>query len=303
MRPIIIGSRGSRLAMAQSRLIKKQLEELDSELEVSIKTIKTTGDKFMNTPPGELAALTKGIFVKEIEEALLERSIDLAVHSLKDLPVETPEGLRITAIPHRADPRDALVARSSVNSPKELRKNARVATSSPRRVGQLRKLRPDLQILPLRGNVDTRIKKLVTEDLDAVILAAAGLSRLGLSEKISCYLDPSEMVPAPGQGCLAIETLDRIDPKLMKLLSKIEDSETREEADAEKRFQMAAGEGCNFPLGAFAENKGSKVSFSFYVGYPEKHKDISGTIAGKPGEMADLADRAIKEVHEFCQTL
>ncbi len=293
---IRIGSRGSRLAMAQSLMIRDMLREIDPGLDITIKTIRTTGDRFMEASPKELASLTRGIFVKEIEEALIEGSIDLAVHSLKDLPVETPAGLRISAIPAREDPRDVLVSGHPLNSVTELPENARIATSSPRRSEQLRLLRPDLRIVPLRGNVDTRIGKLKNEGLDAVVLAAAGLKRLKLGGKITCYLDPAQVVPAPGQGCLAIETAEEIPPGLEEMLSRIDDPQTREAAGAERKFQMSAGEGCNFPLGAYARVGGSMVSFFYYLGYPETGRHLSGTLSGVQGEIEKIADKAIEEV-------
>jgi hydroxymethylbilane synthase len=296
MTSLTIGSRGSRLAMAQSKNIRDALMKARPGLDINIKVIRTTGDRFLEASPKELAALSKGIFVKEIEEALLDRSIDLAVHSLKDLPVQTPSGLRIAAMPRREDPRDVLVSPHPVAGIQDLPADARVATSSPRRAEQLKQTRPDIQVLPLRGNVDTRIKKLEEQQLDAIVLAAAGLKRTGLSEKITCYLDPARFVPAPGQGCLAIETLEDAGVELYELLSSIEHPETREAVGAERKFQRMVGSGCNFPLGAFAKIGGSSVSFSYFVGYPETERFLHGTLSGRPGEAGLLADQAIQEV-------
>ena len=296
MKSLTIGSRGSRLAKRQSLMIRDQLIKASPGLKISIKIIKTTGDRFLEASPKELAALTKGIFVKEIEEALLNGSIDLAVHSLKDMPVELPAGLRIAAMPVREDPRDVLISPHPIAGLQDLPAKARIATSSPRRSEQLKQLRPDIQVLPLRGNVDTRMKKLDEQKLDAIVLAAAGLKRSGLTQKITCYLDPIQVVPAPGQGCLAIETLKDARTELYELFSHIEDPETREAVGAERKFQKMVGTGCNFPLGAYAKIDENSVSFSYYVGYPESKRHLSGTLSGKPGEISKLADTAIYTV-------
>ncbi len=298
MKSLTIGSRGSRLAIAQSGMIRDLLIKASPGLEISIKIIKTTGDRFLEASPKELAALTRGIFVREIEEALLDKSIDLAVHSLKDMPVEISSGLRIAAMPVRGDPRDVLVSPHPISTVRDLPENARIATSSPRRSDQLKQLRPDIQVLPLRGNVDTRIKKLEEQKLDAIVLAASGLKRIGLSGKITCYLDPAQVVPAPGQGCLAIETLEQAGPELYELLSHIENPETRAAVGAERKFQKMVGTGCNFPLGAYAKIDENAVSFSYFVGYPELKRHLYGTLSGKSGEISALADKAIKEVLE-----
>jgi len=298
MKSLTIGSRGSRLAMAQSGMIRDLLKKASPGLEISVRIIKTTGDRFLEASPMELAALTRGIFVKEIEEALLDKSIDLAVHSLKDMPVDIPAGLRIAAMPVREDPRDVLVSPHPIKTVLDLPKNARIATSSPRRSEQLKLLRPDIHVLPLRGNVDTRIKKLEEQELDAIVLAASGLKRTGLSGKITCYLDPAQVVPAPGQGCLAIETLEQAGPELYELLSRIDNPETRAAVGAERKFQKMVGTGCNFPLGAYAKIDENSVSFSYFVGYPESKRHLCGTLSGKSEEISALADIAIKTVLE-----
>src|SRR5436190_8470444 len=195
---LLIGSRGSQLALWQARWVQGRLAALG--LESRIEIIKTTGDRVTSVPLSSVGG--KGLFTKEIEEALLARQVDLAVHSLKDLPTEIPTGLQITAIPVREDPRDAMVG-STLDG---LRQGARVGTSSLRRSSQLRRLRPDLHIESVRGNVDTRLRKLDEGQYDAIVLAAAGLSRLGWSNRIAEFLAPEIMCPAVGQGALAIET-------------------------------------------------------------------------------------------------
>jgi len=297
MKSLVIGSRGSSLALAQSRLVRDRLSGLSPDLKISIKVIRTTGDRFLDTSPRELAALTKGIFVKEIEEALLEGDIDLAVHSFKDIPVDIHPGLKVAAVPIREDPRDVLVSRHPLESALDLPEEARVATSSPRRAEQLKRLRPDLRILPLRGNVDTRIGKLDQLELDAVVLAAAGMNRLGFSARITCYLDPELVVPAPGQGCLALETRENPDSRLDLLMSEINHPESRMAAAAERRFQLMSGAGCDFPLGAFARVEEGIARFSYFIGFPERGIHCSGTLSGYREEIDSLADQAIEEIN------
>src|SRR5579863_6045863 len=195
---LVIGSRGSQLALWQARWIEARLAALGFESRIEI--IKTTGDRVTNVPLSSVGG--KGLFTKEIEEALLARQVDLAVHSLKDLPTEIPAGLQITAIPEREDPRDAMVGSRLADLPH----GARVGTSSLRRSAQLRRLRPDLAIESIRGNLDTRLRKLDEGEYQAIVLAAAGLTRLGWSERIAHVFPPSVMCPAPGQGALGIET-------------------------------------------------------------------------------------------------
>src|SRR5262249_46520366 len=195
---LVIGSRGSQLALWQARWVQGRLASLG--IESRIEVIKTTGDQVTSVPLSRVGG--KGLFTKEIEEALLAREVDLAVHSLKDLPTQIPEGLQITAIPERENPLDAMVGRKLV----DLRPAARVGTSSLRRSAQLRKLRPDLRVESVRGNVDTRLRKLDDGQYEAIVLASAGLTRLGWSERIAETLSPEVMCPAVGQGALAIET-------------------------------------------------------------------------------------------------
>src|SRR5918911_4611063 len=210
MKEIIIGSRGSKLALWQSEWVKARLEALDPEVKVRIEIFKTQGDVRTDVPLSTIGG--QGAFTKELEVALLDRRVDVAVHSLKDLPTVVPVGLSITATPEREDPRDALVLRAGADSGgaslKGLAEGAVVGTSSLRRIAQLRHLRPDVRVKDLRGNVDTRLRKLDAGEYDALILASAGLRRLGFADRISAAIPTDEMLPAVGQGALGIETRD-----------------------------------------------------------------------------------------------
>lgn len=249
---LTIGSRGSKLALWQAEWVKARLSELHPQLTVSIEIIKTSGDVLKHEPLSLIGG--KGVFTKELEEALLDERIDLAVHSLKDLPTILPARLLIAAITEREDARDALVLRDGLTgvqpSIKNLPEGAVVGTSSPRRLSQLKHLRSDLAIKELRGNVDTRLRKLDAGEYEAVILASAGLRRLGLAHRISSPIEIEEMLPAVGQGALAIETRD--DEELVRLLAPLEHEETRSACMAERALLRALGGGCQLPIAAHA---------------------------------------------------
>lgn len=267
MKQLTIGSRGSKLALAQTHLIRALLQSAIPELHVDVKTIRTTGDKLTATPLSKLAGDNKGLFVKEIEEALLDGSIDLAVHSLKDLPTELPAGLVLGAIPKREDPRDALVAKRPLKSLDDLPIGSRVGTSSLRRETQLRHLRPDLEIVPIRGNVDTRIRKLDTENLSAVVLAAAGLRRLGLHQSIAFVFPADQMVPAIGQGALGLEVRSG-DAEVRGLIEPLDDPATGLAVGTERTFLQTMGGGCQVPMGAHATVGEDRVRLSAFVASP-----------------------------------
>jgi hydroxymethylbilane synthase len=264
---LIIGSRGSKLALWQSNWVKDRLEEVYEGLTVSIEVVKTTGDKLTEASLAQIGG--KGVFTKEIEEALLDHRVDLAVHSLKDLPTILPEGLRIAAITEREDVRDALIVSEDlrkyiINSIEDLPRNARVGTSSLRRASQLRHARPDLQIIDLRGNVETRLRKLYEGDYDAIVLAAAGLKRLGFDHCVSAYLSTVEMLPAVGQAALAVET--RIDDHRVNMLLEVLDHQpTRYAAEAERAVLRSLGGGCAVPIAAFAHFKKNRISHKLAV--------------------------------------
>lgn len=243
MSELVIGSRGSKLALWQAHHIEAKLAAMGHRTRIEI--IQTTGDKITDVALSKVG--TKGLFTKEIEEALLAGSIDLAVHSAKDMPTELPDGLTLAAFPEREDPRDALIGARLT----ELPPHAVIGTSSLRRAAQLLALRPDLEIRDLRGNVDTRLRKQAEGQYAAIVLAAAGLTRLGWADRISEYLDPAQFVPAVGQGALAIET--RADNGAgYTIVTGMDDAETRARLTAERATLRSMGGGCQVPLGAHA---------------------------------------------------
>lgn len=251
---LIIGSRGSRLALWQANWVKAELERLHDGLTVEIEIIKTTGDKLTEASLSRMPG--KGVFTKEIEEALFDRTIDLAVHSLKDLPTTLPDGLHLGAITKREDPRDALIVNrrlaSRVSSLLSLPVHPRIGTSSPRRAAQIRHLRPDAQIFELRGNVETRLRKLDEDDFDAIILAAAGLNRLGFGARITQCIPINQLLPAVGQGALGIETCIE-DERTNLLVDGLNDWPTRNAVEAERALLKGLGGGCAVPIAAFGQ--------------------------------------------------
>ncbi len=249
---IVVGTRGSALAQWQTNYVIAALKRIAPDLRIETRIIKTTGDKDQTRSLADLGGL--GVFTKEIENALLANEIDLAVHSLKDLPTETANGLTIAAIPEREDPRDCIVSRHNVGL-QQLPRGARIGTSSARRTAQLLALRPDAQIVPLRGNVDTRLRKAQTEEYDAVVLAAAGIIRLGRASEITEYLSLDSFLPDPGQGALAIE-IRADDTELASLVSQLDHAPTRAAVTAERAFLRALGGGCRMPIGAYAATSG-----------------------------------------------
>lgn len=239
MNELVIGSRGSKLALWQANHIAAQLTAQGHSTRIEI--IQTTGDRITDVALSKVG--TKGLFTKEIEEALLAGTIDLAVHSAKDMPTDLPDGLILSAFPERQDPRDAVIG--------EMPPNAIVGTSSLRRAAQLKSFRPDVDIRDLRGNVDTRLRKQAEGQYNAILLAAAGLIRLGWQDRITQYLDPAEFVPAVGQGALAIETLDD-GGKGFAAAARMDDPETRACLTAERAALRTLGGGCQVPMGAHA---------------------------------------------------
>ena len=258
-----IGSRGSQLALWQANHISALLRERGHEVEIEI--IKTTGDKITDVALAKVG--TKGMFTKEIEDALAAGRVDLAVHSLKDLPTEVPPDFEIAAITQRENPRDVLVSKKHA-SIKELPQRARVGTSSLRRQAQLKALRPDLEIYPLRGNVDTRLRKLEAGDYEAIILAAAGVNRLGLTALVKQIIPAEIMCPAAGQGALGIE-IRKGDEAIRQHLSFLDDSAARQTTTAERALLNKLGGGCQVPIGAFAELRAKEIHLEGVVAHPD----------------------------------
>ncbi len=254
-RKIKIGSRGSPLALWQANWIKDQLESRNPDIPVEIVIIKTSGDKIQDVPLAKIGG--KGLFVKELEEALLRKDVDFAVHSMKDMPIKFPFALCIASVTKRENPFDALISRNNIKL-NDLPKGAKIGTGSLRRASQLLHYRPDLNLIPLRGNVETRIKKLETEGLDAIILATAGLIRLGWGDKISEIISPEILLPAMGQGAVGIEARKHdVDNQI--LLADMDDENTHLALDAERAVVARLEGGCNVPIGAFATIEGDEM--------------------------------------------
>lgn len=278
---IRIGTRSSALALAQATEVKVALEKAHPGLGCVLVTLKTSGDDFTAwkkdaRPEGGVPL--KGLFVKEIEEALLNGTIELAVHSVKDLQAELPPGLKLAAVPKRQDPRDALILREK-GTVKSLAAGTKVGVSSLRRQSQLKRLRRDLELVSIRGNVDTRLGKLDKKECDALLLAACGLIRLGLSDRISEYLDPIHMIPAAGQGALGIEIRsDRED--LLQLVQGVDDPNSHCEIEAERAFLKALGGGCSVPIGALARVSDTSLTLTGVVLSPDGLKVVRKEIVG-----------------------
>ena len=278
-----IGSRGSQLALWQARWVQAQLAALGEESEIEI--IRTTGDKITDVSLARLGGATgvKGLFTKEIEDALLEGRVDLAVHSLKDMPTELPAGLVLAAIPVREDPRDAVIGKPLA----AISQGAKVGTSSLRRSAQLKAARPDLVIEPLRGNLDTRLRKLDEGQFEAILLAAAGLRRLGWQERIAELLPVETMCPAVGQGALAIETRDDQGPGALAC-RKLDDAATHTAVAAERALLRALGGGCQVPIGAHAQIVGDSVHLRAIVISPDGASIVRNESSGPVSDPAAL---------------
>jgi hydroxymethylbilane synthase len=294
MSRVRLATRASDLALAQARLVAGLIEERLG-LQTEIVPLKTTGDRLA----GSLAKVGgKGLFVKEIEDALLEGRADLAVHSAKDLPARLPEQLELVAFPERADPRDALLCRDREGDAQltTLPPGARVGTGSLRRAVQLRAARPDLEIVPLRGNVPTRVRKLESESLDAIVVACAGLERLGLAERIDERIAPEVVLPAVAQGIIAIEA--RRGEELAQAATALGCELTRTRATAERRVLEQLGADCNVPLGAFAELSDSELRLRAILADPRDGTLRSVERIGPADEALALGDAVAGELLE-----
>jgi hydroxymethylbilane synthase len=287
-----IGTRGSKLALVQSEWVKKEVQARHPEVQVELVKIKTKGDKILDTPLSKVGG--KGLFVKEIEEALLKKDVDLAVHSMKDVPAELQSGLKLSVYPKREDPRDAFVSRH-FRAVKDLPQGASVGTSSLRRAAQLLHMRPDLHIVPLRGNVDTRLRKLDSGDLQAIVLATAGLNRLGLSDRITAPLSPEAVLPAIGQGVLGME-LRADDEKTRNLISFLNDPETELAARAERAFLKELEGGCQVPLAGYARVEKDRIVLDGMVAELDGSVILRQQRAGGKDEPEDLGIALAKQL-------
>ncbi len=283
-----IGTRGSLLARTQTEMVVQQIRAANPGLLVETHIIQTTGDVQRNVPFAQVG--TKGMFVKEIEQALLDGSIDVGVHSLKDMPSELPDGLELACIPAREDPRDALLTRSGLTFA-HLPAQAIIGTSSLRRQAQFRALRPDFRLEELRGNLDTRLRKLEEGAYDAILLAVAGLNRLGLAERITERLEADVCVPAAGQGALALETRCG-DTITLAMLNSLHHPATAAEVTAEREFLAALGGGCSVPAGALATAEGEELRIVGLIAAPDGSRVVraerTGTVSGAKQLGAEL---------------
>jgi hydroxymethylbilane synthase len=291
---IKIGTRGSKLAMTQANYVAVHLKKIAPEISTEIYVIKTAGDIMQDVSLLKIGG--KGVFVKEIEDALLAGTIDLAVHSMKDVPTENPEGLKFPAILPREDARDILVSRGNKKI-EFMPKGAKIGTGSMRRASQILAIMPDVMIVPLRGNLDTRLKKIETENLAGVILAAAGMKRMGLAEKITQYLPIETMLPAVGQGALGLEIRDN-DETLKKILTKLNHEPTQREVAAERSYLRALGGGCRLPIAAFAKIDAGQLSLEGLVAAPQGSNIIRDKIKGNPAEAEELGKKLAEIILE-----
>jgi len=292
VREFIIGSRGSALALWQTGFTKSALEERFPGNRFDIKIIKTKGDRILDTALSKIG--DKGLFTKEIETALLNREIDLAVHSLKDLPTAQPEGLRIGAVSARETPNDVLISKN-FSSIEDLPAGARVATGSLRRRSQLLAFRPDLEIVEIRGNVPTRIEKFLASDLDAMILAYAGVHRLGLDAHIRQTIPTEILLPAVGQGVMAVEIRER-DEEIAAMLASINDSQTADRITAERAFLRRLEGGCQVPIGAFAQVKPNGLYLDAMVGAVDGSVTFRKEMRGAKANPEKLGQKLAKDL-------
>ena len=295
-----IGTRGSQLALWQANHIRDRLlAECDDVEEVEFEIIKTRGDTILDRTLSKVGG--KGLFITEIEDALLDGRVDIAVHSMKDMPAVLPDGLTIAAVPERANPRDAFVTplSSDVSHWRELPNGAVVGTSSLRRTSQLLAVRPDLEVKPLRGNVDTRLRKLDEghEGMSSIILASAGLERLGWRHRITSEFEDAVMTPAVGQGALAIEARTS-DEKVQRILSVLEHTPTREATMAERTFLRLVEGSCQVPVGGFAKVEDHVLSMTAFVGSPDGSTLVRAAVNGASSTYEALGARLADEVLE-----
>ena len=292
IKKIRVGTRGSNLALVQANWVADRLKSLYPDMSVEIVSIRTRGDRMQNISLVEIGG--KGIFVKEIEEALLRGDIDIAVHSMKDVPVDLPDGLIIGAIPEREDPRDVLISREGTKM-EELSKGARLGTGSLRRGMQIKSLMPDIEIVPVRGNIGTRIKKIVTENLDGIIVAAAGMKRMGRGREISQYIPIEVMMPSAGQGVLGIEMRES-DRETKALIAPLNHLDTVVEISAERAFLRRLGGGCQVPIAGIARKSGNNLVIKGLVGSIDGRVMIMDEVRGDSSNWEDMGNTLAENI-------
>lgn len=288
---LVIGTRGSKLALWQSNFIKAELERITG-LPVSLKVIKTTGDKILDVPLAKVGG--KGLFTKEIEVELLAGTVDLAVHSMKDVPTELPEGCVIAAMPERVDPRDAIVSGAGYTL-ETLPEGAKLGTSSLRRRAQVMHLRPDLEIVDVRGNLDTRMRKAESGELGAVILAAAGITRMGWADRITSYIPTQQMVSAVGQGAIGVEIRED-DEYLLHVLEQVGHPETMECVTAERVVMRRLEGGCQVPIGAYARYEEGTLVMDALVGSVDGSRIVREQLCGDAGDPEALGEAMVERL-------
>ncbi|MEE9419346.1 MAG: hydroxymethylbilane synthase, partial [Desulfatiglandaceae bacterium] len=287
-----IGTRGSKLALAQSHWVKEKIEGEHSHIRVELVRIKTTGDKILDSPLSEIGG--KGLFVKEIQDALLEKRIHVAVHSMKDVPAELPEPLTISIFPEREDPHDALISKGDQTLDR-LPRGSKVGTSSLRRKVQLLYLRPDLELVPLRGNVDTRLRKLESGELQAIILATAGLKRLGLASRITQRISSRQLMPAIGQGALGLE-VRRDNTTTIDLIRFLNHGPTEMTVRAERAFLRELEGGCQVPIAAIGRLNNEKLHLEGMVANLDGTRVLKDEIRGEKDEVEEIGIRLARRL-------
>ncbi len=295
MRPLVVGTRGSKLALWQTNFVIDALKEILPALEIETRVVRTAGDRDPNRPLEMFGA--RGVFTDAIEDALRAREIDFAVHSLKDIPTKPNGELLLAAIPTRADARDVIVSRHNLGLLR-LPQHARIGTGSTRRTAQVLAVRPDIQIVPLRGNVDTRLQKARSGEYDAIVLAAAGILRLGRADEITEYLDLETFLPDPGQGALAVQ-IRADDAELAALFAQMDDANVRAATTAERAFLATFGHGCSLPIAAYGETRGDSLFLRGMIGTRDGKQIIRGENSGTPRNAIELgnalADRLLAQ--------
>ena len=295
MKSIKIVSRASKLALAQTDIVKNSLKGLFAGIEISVLTISTKGDR--DKSDFLYKSRSVGFFTSEVESAVLDGRADLAVHSLKDLPTDITPGLIVAAIPERENVADALVASKQVTGLGDLPPHATVGTSSPRRIAQLRHLRDDLKCVALRGNVETRVRKVTTGQIDAIVVACAGLTRLSLTDKISAVLAPKQFLTAPGQGALAVQIRED-DAELLDVVSQLDDEPTRIATQAERHVLAAMHGGCSIPLGVYAQIHGDTITIDAMIADIDGKRLIRRSSCGPVSQSKACAQKLAEELLE-----